>query len=258
MDKDRLRQTVTLVAALATIAVNFAAVLLPLNGKTTGELSDRFEVYFVPAGYVFSIWSLIYLLLVGFAVWQALPARREDEQMRAIAPFVWLSCLANVAWIFLWHYEQVPASILAMLVLLGSLIAIYLRLDIGRAQADRARRWAVNALFSVYLGWITVATIANATTVLDYLEWSGWGIGPETWTAIMLAVAVLLAAVMAYTRRDVLYLLVLVWAFAGIAVKFPGVQIVAPAAWAATVAVAVLALSSLWRRRAAGQALLPA
>ena len=258
MDKDRLRQVVTLVAALATIIVNFAAVLLPLNGKTTGELSDRFEVYFVPAGYVFSIWSVIYVLLVVFAVWQVLPARREDEQMRAIAPLVWLSCLANIGWIFLWHYEQVPASILAMLVLLGSLIAIYLRLDIGRAQADRARRWAVNALFSVYLGWITVATIANATTVLDYFKWSGWGIGPETWTAIMLAVAVLLAGVMAYTRRDVLYLLVLVWAFAGIAVKFPGVQIVAPAAWAATVAVAVLALPSLWRRRAAGQALLPA
>jgi len=258
MSKDSIRQLTTLVAAIATIVVNFAAVLLPLNDLTTGELADRFQVYFVPAGYVFSIWSLIYLLLIVFAVWQVLPAQRANERMRAIAPLFWLSCLANMGWIFLWHYEQVPASLVAMLVLLGSLIGVYLKLDIGRSDPGRTQRWTVNALFSIYLGWITVATIANATTVLDHLNWSGWGISPEVWTAIMLAVAVVLAAVVAYTRRDVLYLVVLIWAFAGIAVKFPEVAVVTPAAWAATVAVAVLALASLWRRRAAGQPLLPA
>jgi hypothetical protein len=248
---------VTLAAAIITILVNMSAVLLPLNGLTTKELADRYQVYFVPAGYVFSIWSLIYVLLIVFAVWQILPAQRGDRRTSGIAPLFWLSCLANIAWIFLWHYEQVPASFVAMVVLLGSLIGIYLKLDIGRSDPGRSQRWAVNALFSVYLGWITVATIANATTVLDHLAWSGWGIGPESWTAIMLAVAVAVAAVSAATRHDVLYLLVLVWAFAGIAVKFPEVTSVNTSAWLATAAVAVLAVWSLWRNHAAGRPLLP-
>jgi len=255
---DLSRRLVTLVAAIATIVVNMAAVLLPLNGLTTKELADRYQVYFVPAGYVFSIWSLIYLLLVVFAVWQLLPAQRGDRRTSGIAPLFWLSCLANTTWIFLWHFEQVPASLVAMVVLLGSLIAIYMKLDVGRADPGRSQRWAVNAVFSVYLGWITVATIANATTVLDYVGWSGWGIAPETWTAIMLTVAVVLAGISAATRRDVLYLLVLVWAFAGIAVKFPDVAFVARAAWLATTAVALLALWSLWRNHADGRPLLPA
>ncbi len=258
MNANHLWRPAVLVAAGTTIAANLAAVLLPLNGLTTKELADQFEVYFVPAGYVFSIWSLIYLQLVVFAVWQALPAQRDDGRTRAIAPLFCLSCLANITWIFLWHYQRVPASLGAMLVLLGALIAIYLKLDIGRTDPGRSQRWVVNALFSVYLGWITVATIANAATVLDYLSWNGWGISAEAWTAIMLAVAVALAALITRNRRDVLYLLVLVWAFAGIAVKFPAVAIVTPAAWLATAAVALLALASLWLRRSAGQPLAPA
>lgn len=258
MNNELARRILTLVAAVATIVVNMAAVLLPLNGLTTGELADRYQVFFVPAGYVFSIWSLIYLLFCVYAVWQVLPAQRQDARTAGIAPLFWLSCLANMAWIFLWHYEQVAASVVAMLVLLASLIAIYLRLDIGRGDPGRAQRWAVNALFSVYLGWITVATIANITTLLDHLDWSGWGIGPESWTLIMLTVAVVLAAASAKTRGDVLYLLVLVWAFTGIAVKFPEVPAVAQPAWAASGAVALLALWSLWRNRARRKPLLPA
>ena len=99
MNNELARRTLTLVAAVATIVVNMAAVLLPLNGLTTGELADRYQVYFVPAGYVFSIWSVIYLLFCVYAVWQILPAQRQDARTAGIAPLFWLSCLANMTWI---------------------------------------------------------------------------------------------------------------------------------------------------------------
>ena len=125
-----------------------------------------------------------------------------------------------------------------MLVLLGSLIAIYLRLGTGRTPVSRAETWMVRVPFSVYLGWITVATVANATQLLYFLGWNGGALGPEVWTVIMLAVAVVLAWLMAITRRDVAYLLVLVWAFIGIASKHAGTPTVSSAAWIATVLVA--------------------
>jgi len=249
--KGTVRQVVVIVAALAMIIVNVLANALPINGQNTGEISDRFDIYFVPAGYVFSIWGLIYIGIIAYLIYQALPAQRNDARMEAIAgPFV-LSSVANIVWIFLWHYNAFPATLVAMLVLLASLIVIYLRLGTGRTRVSTAETWAVRVPFSIYLGWITVATIANVTQVLYYLGWNGFGISPETWLTIMLAVAVVVAALMAWTRRDVAYLLVLVWAFIGIALKHAAVPPVTTAAWVATAAVVLLvAFAALTARRA--------
>ena len=167
--------------------------------------------------------------------------------------FRW-SSVANIAWIFLWHYEVFPATLPVMLVLLGSLIAIYLRLGTGLTQVSRAETWMVRVPFSVYLGWITVATVANATQLLYFLGWNGGALGPEVWTVIMLAVAVVLAWLMAITRRDVAYLLVLVWAFIGIASKHAGTPAVSSAAWIATALVLVAAIWSLVRGRTGSRA----
>ena len=252
MKKDTLRQVVNVLAVLVTIAINGLANALPLNGQTTGEISDRFQVYFVPAGYVFSIWGLIYLALVAFAVYQALPAQRDNPRLRRIGTLFALSCLANVAWLFLWHYEVFPLTLVAMVALLLSLIAIYLRLEIGRAHVSAAEKWLAHVPFSIYLGWVTVATIANVTSVLDYANWGGWGIRPEAWTVIMLVAGTAIAAAVGFTRRDVAYMLVIVWAFAGIAVKHAGTPAVATAAWvtAAVVAAAIIAVSALSVRSA--------
>ena len=252
MKKDTLRQVVNVLAVVATIAINGLANALPLNGRTTGEISDRFQVYFVPAGYVFSIWGLIYLALVAFAVYQALPAQRDNPRLRRIGTLFALSCLANVAWLFLWHYEVFALTLVAMVALLLSLIAIYLRLEIGRAHVPAAEKWLAHVPFSIYLGWVTVATIANATSLLDYLNWGGWGISPEVWTVIMLVAGTAIAAAVGFTRRDVAYMLVIVWAFVGIAVKHAGTPVVATAAWvtAAVVAAAILAVSALSVRNA--------
>ena len=186
MNKHIARQVANVLAVVATIGINGLANALPLNGQTTGAISDRFRVYFVPAGYVFSIWGLIYLGLIAFAVFQALPSERSNRRLERGGYLFVLSCAANIVWLFLWHYEQFVLTMMAMVILLLSLIAIYLRLGIGRAQISKVERWLVDVPFSIYLGWVTVATIANATSVLDYVKWNGWGLAPTTWAVVML------------------------------------------------------------------------
>lgn len=250
MNNDKFRQIVVVLSLIATLAVNALANIIPFNGITTGEVSDSFKVFFVPAGYVFSIWSLIYLLLIGFSIYQALPAQRENPRLRKIGWLFAAANLINAAWMFAWHYFLLPLSLVLMLALLVVLIAIYLRLGIGRTPTRGIEQVLVNLPFSIYLGWITVATVANTTNTLDYLGWKGGGIDPQVWAAVMLGAASLIGLLMALTRRDAGYLLVLVWAFIGIAVKFPGTAVVAPAAWAAAAAAGLMVLYSLAARLA--------
>lgn len=234
-----------IVSFVATLVVNFLATNLPLNNLTTEEISDSFDIYFVPAGYVFSIWGLIYLGLLGFVIYQALPKNRSDERLAKIDFWFVISCIANALWLVSFHYLQFVLALVFMLVLLVSLIIIFVRLEIGKRHFSGSDQWLVNVPFSIYLGWITVATIANVTQVLDYVGWNGFGIAPEIWLVIMLAVAVLLAAVMSFTRRNIPYALVLIWSFIGIAVKFPQPRLVNIASWAAAAAVVLLLIISL-------------
>jgi hypothetical protein len=222
MKKDIIRQILVVVTFIFTITANGLANALPLNGQSTGEISDSFQVVFVPAGYVFSIWGVIYLLLAGFTVYQALPAQRENDTLRRIGFLVALSNVLNGAWIFFWHYNLYVWTMVIMLGLLATLIAIYLRLGIGYQKFTTAEKWLVSIPFSVYLGWITVATIANATALLKYSGWSGWGLDGQTWTILLLAAGVAISIAMSLRHRDIGYALVLVWAFAGIAVKWLG------------------------------------
>jgi benzodiazapine receptor len=199
---------------------------------------------------VFSIWGLIYLALTGFAIYQALPSQQDNPRLRRIGYLFALSCGANVGWLFLWHYELFPLTIVAMAALLTLLIAIYLRQGIGRTQVPTVEMLLVRVPFSIYLGWITVATIANATSLLDYLNWGGWGIRPEIWAVIMLLTATAITSVVALTRGDIAYALVIMWAFAGIAVKRPSARIVATTSWIGTVIVALMmALGARLRNR---------
>ena len=249
MKKGLVRQWVVVVAVIATIVVNGLANALPLNGQTTGEISDRFQVYFVPAGYVFSIWGLIYLGLAAYAIYQVLPAQRESPRLERIGYLFALSCLANIVWIFLWHYEVFVGTLVAMLALLGLLIAIYLRLGIGRAQVSRAERWLVHLPFSIYLGWITVATIANVTSLLDYLGWDGGGIAPAWWAVIMLVAATAITALVSLTRGDVAYVLVIIWAFMGIAIKHAETALVSITAALLVLVLAVVMVVTAQRKR---------
>ncbi|UCF29594.1 MAG: tryptophan-rich sensory protein [Chloroflexota bacterium] len=237
-----------LVAALTTIVFNIAANILPLNDLNTGEISDRFEIFFVPAGYVFSIWGLIYLGLFAYAIYQVLPDQRDNPRLRSIGYIFILSCAANIAWLFLWHYEVFEFTLIAMLVLLVTLIAIYLRLDISRSEVSTAEKWAVHIPFSIYLGWITVATIANTTQLLYYLGWNGWGISAATWAVIILAAGVVISVLMTLTRADIAYSLVLVWAYIGIAVKHSSTPLVAISALIGAGIILVVLIIVMFRR----------
>ena len=247
--KDTLRQTANLVTVLIALTVNTLASALPLNGQTTGEISDRFAVYFVPAGYVFAIWFFIFVGWIAFAVYQFLPAQKENPRLRKLGYLFAVSNLFNAAWLFAWHYNTFGLSVLIMLSLLGLLIASYLRLNVNRAHAKGAEWWSVDLPFSIYLGWITVATVANLTSWLYSIEWNGFGISAPVWAVIMIAVASILGLLMALTRRDAAYLFVLVWSFIGIAVKQADTALVAASAWVGAGGMLALVVYSLTRRR---------
>jgi hypothetical protein len=211
-----------LLAYMGTLVVNGLANALPLNGVTTGELSDKYENLFVPAGLTFSIWGVIYVLLGIYVVYQFVAARRESGSplfVQLIGIWFFASCLANMGWIFAWHYEMLPLSLIAMLALLACLILAYVRLEVGHAGASQGERNFVHVPFSVYLGWITVATIANVTALLVSLGWNGFGIADQWWAVALIAIGVVLAIVALATRHDIFYALVIVWALAGIALK---------------------------------------
>jgi hypothetical protein len=247
--KDVLRQITVIGTILVTLVVNTLANALPLNGLNTGEISDRFKVYFVPAGYVFAIWGVIYLGLIAFAIFQALPAQRENPRLRATGWWISLGGIANSLWIFLWHYQQFPLTLVVMLLLLVTLIVTYLRLGIGRMRVSWAETWFVRLLFSIYMGWITVATVANVTSVLDYLQWDRFGLAPEVWMWIVLGAVLLIAGLMNFTRRDPAYSLVILWALAGISVKYAELAVIAAPTWITFGLVAFsLAVALLWRK----------
>jgi len=236
MLKDTIRQIANLLSVLLALTVNVLASALPLNGQNTGEISDRFQVYFVPAGYVFAIWGVIYLGWIAFTIFQLQPSHKQDPRLRRLGYLFALSNIANAAWLFCWHYNWFGWSVLVMLALLGLLIASYLRLNVNRASVTRLEYWSVDVLFSVYLGWITVATVANIADWLYLVGWNGLGISSQAWAVIMLAIASLIGLGMALTRRDTGYLAVLVWAFIGIAVRQTSASLVVLSAWIAAMA----------------------
>ncbi len=226
-----------LVTYLIVVTVNALANALPINGMNTGEISDQFNALFTPAGYVFAIWGLIYLALGAFSIYQILPKQSNNERIKQIGPWFIISNVLNSIWIFAWHYQQFLLTFLLMIGILLSLLVLYTRLGIGVRTSPAAERWLVEIPFSIYLGWISVATIANASVALLTLNWDGFGISAAIWTAIMISIAGLLGVLMGFLRGEIAYLLVLIWAIIGITQNGSGVQLVNIVSW---IVVAVL------------------
>jgi benzodiazapine receptor len=218
-----LLKSMNVLAFASTVVVNaLAGGTKIIGGRLTAEISDANPTLVTPAGYVFSIWGVIYILLGIFVVFQALSARREKDYHGRISWLFVLSSLLNIAWLFLWQFEYLSLSVVLMFLLLATLIAIYLRLNIGKSAAPLREKLAVHLPFSVYLGWITIASIANVSVTLVSLERNGLGISQETWAALIIIVALLITLLVIATRRDVAYGLVVIWALVGIAVKQNG------------------------------------
>ena len=252
MKKMNKRQIITILVTLLTITLNGLANTLPFNGQGTGEISDRFSILFVPAGYVFSIWGLIYIGMILFTVYQALNSQRENSLIEAITPAYWIANIANAVWLFLWHWEYFPMTLIAMLTILGSLIALYLQFGKTKSPLSSSEVWLVKVPFSIYLGWISVATIANFSQVLFFAGWNGFGLSPVIWTVIMLAVAALLGILMLLREKDYAYAVVLVWAFIGIASKQANNPSVFYSAWAGTGLIILSGLITFFKKKPKG------
>jgi len=219
----QLLQIGNIIAVILTIIVNGLANALPIAGKSTGELSDNIPNLFVPTGLTFSIWGVIYVLIIVFAIYLAQDLFKSKKIttpfIEKISFYFILASIANITWIFLWHYEQIIASLLAMLVLFVSLLMIYLRLNIGKESLELKEKLCIHVPISVYIGWITVATIANVTAVLVTISWDGFGISQEMWTMALIAIATLLTIIVILTRKDYAYTAVILWALFGIYLK---------------------------------------
>lgn len=211
-----MQRFVFLAATLAVLAMNAAAILLPLNGVSTEELSARYPTGFTPAGWVFSIWSVIYLGLLGLSVWAAVgPAWSAARLARIRAPYL-ASCAANASWLVLWHYEQLLPSVVVMLVLLASLVLIYVRLR-QTPPPSRAESLSVDVPFSLYLGWITTASIANFATWRFDVGTYPLGLQMNDWALVSVTLAVAIYVGVGVLTRDAIYVGVFAWAALGIA-----------------------------------------
>jgi len=252
-DNSGLLRWVNILAFVLTVLVNgLAGSTTILGGKNTASVSDANPTLITPAGYVFSIWGIIYILLGIFVVYQALPSQQGRDFQKRIGWLFALGGLANVVWLFLWQFEYLSFSIILMFLLLASLIMIYLRLGIGKSKVSMSERVAVHVPFSVYLGWITIATIANIAVTLVSLNWDGFGVSAETWAILVIAVALVITLLVVATRRDVAYALVIIWALAGIAVKQSGYQTIVLLTEISAVIVAVALVATMlltWLRQ---------
>ena len=206
-------------AFIITLAINSLANTTVFNGRTTGQVSDLYPTLVTPAGYVFAIWGIIYVLLLAFVIYQALPSQKDKPFQKQIGLIFILSSLLNCVWLFLWQYDFITETVIVMFALLASLIAIYLRLNIGKAKVSLKEKLLVHLPFSVYLGWITIAAIANVASALVSANWGGFGLSPEIWAVTVLTVALVITLAVIVKRRDIAYSLVIVWALGGIAVK---------------------------------------
>jgi hypothetical protein len=244
---DVLRQLLVLAAAIATIAFNALSQAIPIGGNTSADISNQYPTYFTPANYAFSIWGIIYLLMLSYAIYQALPSQRANPDARKIGWLFILTCVFNCLWLTLFQYNLIFLSVVVILAFLLTLIAIYLRLDIGRAAISSADRWLIHLPFSVYLGWLSVATIANIALFGVSQNWSDpLGIAAPTWAAIMIVVATVAGLILATTRRDAGFVLVLVWAFIAIINKQAGTPVVTTTALICVIALLVVLAASIF------------
>ena len=207
---------------IIVIATNALANILPINEFNTGQISGFYPNYFVPAGFTFSIWGIIYLFLLNYSIsytYFTIKQRQFPDikkYLDTITPYYWFTCILNAGWILVWHYLQVGVSVLIMLAFLFSLIQIFVIMQKQVLTIKPLYQFLIKTPFSIYLGWISVATIANITALLVHVKWSGFGIDPIYWTILMISIAIVLGIYFILFFKNIAHPLVLVWALWGI------------------------------------------
>jgi benzodiazapine receptor len=213
---------ITWLLFVGVIAVNALANILPINGYNTGQISAFYPNAFVPAGFTFSIWGVIYLLLLSYTIGFTYYSIRGKQHPKAfifierINIYFLLTCIFNMSWIVAWHYLQIELSVLIMLLFLTTLIQFFLKSITIARDLTLTQRFILQTPFIVYLGWISVATIANITALLVAYKWTALSIAPVYWSAAMILIAIILAVYMLIQFKAVPFAIVVAWAFWGI------------------------------------------
>jgi hypothetical protein len=217
-------QITTLVAIIAAFVVNVWSNIFPIGGLNIGKISNTLfnNVLITPANYAFAIWGLIYLGLLALGIYQFLPAQRNDSDLRKIGYLLAIACVSQIAWVYLFLLRMFVLSVVAMLGILLPLIGIYLQLTNRSILVSRIQKWCVRFPISIYLSWISVATIVNVACALYAASWDGWGISATTWTILMVIIASAIAFRITTQYADTAYTWVTVWALVAVAIKQSG------------------------------------
>ncbi|MBW4444411.1 MAG: tryptophan-rich sensory protein [Plectolyngbya sp. WJT66-NPBG17] len=214
-------QIATIVSILAAIVINAISNIFPLRGLNIGAIANTIlgGVQVTPANYAFAIWGVIYLGLIGFGIYQALPVQRYNPRfLKLRAPIIWASVF-QIVWVYLFQLQQFWLSVVFMFGILLSLIAAYVWSRFENNRVSREEKWLARIPISIYLGWISVASIVNVASALYASQWNGWGIDPSIWTVLMILIAAAITAAIAIRYRDIAFTGVIVWAFVAIAIR---------------------------------------
>ena len=204
-----------------TIIFNYLSNTGIFNGKTIANVSDQYHNLFTPAGYAFSIWGVIYLLLIGFVYYTGRslfnPSKNEaDGFVEKIGWWFVVSCLANCAWILTWLYGYTGLSVIVLSIAFISLLIILM--EALKYNSSTAQKWFINFPFQIYAGWVSVALIAAVAAWLTKIKWSAFEISEEKWTIVMIVIATIIHVVMIFKKNAPIFALVAVWALIAIAV----------------------------------------
>ena len=247
MKRINVVQGLVIVGVVLTLVVNYLATVGVLNGVTPPEISDALLTKFTPANYAFAIWSVIYTFVIGFAIYQALPSQKDNPKLEGVRELFIASSALNILWTFAWHYEFYFLSLVFMVGIVLTMIAIYTRAGIGRTTTSWGQRLWIHIPFSLYLAWIAVATIANAASLLVSYNWSGFGINDSIWSAIMILIAAIIGAAVLSRRANAAYAAVYVWAVIAITVRYDNDTPINLAAYAGIVIVVAAAILGWYR-----------
>lgn len=222
-----VRQVANTAVLIAVLWVNALAGSGALSGESIGLIANRYASFFLPANYVFGIWSIIYLALASFVLFQALPAHRGSRATQAVGWWWVVNGVLNIAWIALFSFSLFGAALAVMVALLGSLVVIHVRVADAAGPIRWSERVFVAWTFDLYLAWISVALIANTFQYVTFLDWGGWGVSGQAWSSVMMVAATALGGYMALGRGSWVFPLVVAWAVSGIGVRFSEISAIA-------------------------------
>ena len=209
-----ITKVLVIIGLMVTLYINFLANSKPLNNISTGEISDKYNTLFTPSGFTFSIWGIIYLLLIGFSIYFALLSKEsyDSGSYQLIGILFIATCLLNSTWLFAWHYDKILVCTLIMISFLAVLLLIVINIKEGETLTF--------ITFSVYAGWISVALIANISILLFKYDLSFFMNNQYVWFYMILAVSLLIGLYMLIFKKNIYYFAVFIWAYIGIATKF--------------------------------------